>query len=82
MEGTFLPLVKDGFHDEFLSVWEDWFVLRDTVDQTKKPGLLKSKSIDKALSRLCHAYVKTNFSRMGNNKRSICCIGKQTLSMY
>ena len=44
MENTFLPLVKEELHDEFLNIWGDWFVLQDVVEQTKKPGLLKSKN--------------------------------------
>jgi len=73
MAGTFLPLIKDGLEAEFLSIWEDWFVLSDTVDQTKKPGLLKSKSKNFRfkLIRLC--------SRMGNKKWCIYCTWQQTL---
>ena len=43
MEATFLPIVKPELKQEFLKVWDKWFVLEDTVRDEKTPGKLKGK---------------------------------------
>ena len=42
MRCTFLPLVKPDMLNEFMQEWGKWLVLKDEIDQTKQPGLLKS----------------------------------------
>ena len=42
MRCTFLPIVKPDMIDEFMKEWDKWLVLKDVIDQTKQPGLLKS----------------------------------------
>ena len=45
MEATLFPIVQDGKLEEFKKVWTKWFVLEDTVENEKCPGLLKSEFI-------------------------------------
>ena len=42
MEGVFLPIVRPDKMDQFLAQWDQWFVLNDSVEQKRCPGLLKS----------------------------------------
>ena len=44
MKKIFIPIVKPSLKEEFLSKWQDYFVLDDTIEQKRKPGLLKSKN--------------------------------------
>ena len=41
MEKIFLPLIKPEELDYFKSEWGNFFVLEDTIEQKRKPGLLK-----------------------------------------
>ena len=43
MRATFIPIVRAEKLDEFLSKWQTWFVLEDTVRDEKTPGKLKGK---------------------------------------
>ena len=43
MLSIFLPVIKPGMENEFLSIWKKWFVTEDTVDDEKFPGKLKSR---------------------------------------
>ena len=43
MLSVILPVIKPGLEEEFLTVWEKWFVTEDTVEDEKCPGKLKSK---------------------------------------
>ena len=43
MASIILPVVKPELLDEFLMVWDIYFVLEDTVEDEKWPGKLKSK---------------------------------------
>ena len=43
MESVLLPVIKPELKDDFLSVWGDWFVLEDSVEDEKFPGKLKSE---------------------------------------
>ena len=38
---TFFPIVKPEKFDSFLNSMGNWFVLDDSVESSKKPGLLK-----------------------------------------
>ena len=41
MESLLFPLVKDGMLDEFKSTWGKFFVLENTIENEKFPGLMK-----------------------------------------
>ena len=43
MKAAFAPLIRDGMHDEFFAEWDRWLVLEDTIENSKEPGLLKSR---------------------------------------
>ena len=43
LRSTFDNCLLPGLKDEFYSIWEKWFVTKDTVEDEKKPGKLKSK---------------------------------------
>ena len=43
MEAMFFPIVKEGKLDEFKEKWSQWFVLSDTIEDEKKPGILKEE---------------------------------------
>ena len=43
MLSVLLPIIKPDLKEEFLSIWEQWFVTEDTVEDEKHPGKLKSK---------------------------------------
>ena len=43
MLSVLLPIIKPDLKEEFLSIWEKWFVTEDTVEDEKHPGKLKSK---------------------------------------
>ena len=42
MLSVLLPVIKAGQKENFLAVWEDWFVTENTVEDEKCPGKLKS----------------------------------------
>ena len=42
MASVLLPVIKPDKVDEFLMIWDIWFVLDDTVEDEKTPGKLKS----------------------------------------
>ena len=42
MASVLLPVVKEELQDEFLMIWDLWFVLEDTTEDEKFPGKLKS----------------------------------------
>ena len=42
MASVLLPVIKPDKVDEFLMIWDLWFVLDDTVEDEKTPGKLKS----------------------------------------
>lgn len=41
MSKMFNPIIQSKMHDSFFSKWGDYFVLEDTIEQKRKPGLLK-----------------------------------------
>ena len=41
MSAILFPIVKPELLEEFKSVWKDWFVLEDTIENQKEPGLMK-----------------------------------------
>ena len=41
MENVFFPIVKEHLLDEFKSVWSEWLVLSNKVEDQKCPGKLK-----------------------------------------
>ena len=41
MEKVFLPIVKPELLEEFKTVWGDWLVLSNRIQDEKRPGLLK-----------------------------------------
>lgn len=41
MKATFIPILRPELKTEFLSIWQDWFVLEDTIRDEKTPGKLK-----------------------------------------
>ena len=41
MVSVLFPVLKSSLKDEFLSIWDKWFVLEDTVEDEKTPGKLK-----------------------------------------
>ena len=43
MSNIFLPIVKSNMKEEFLSKWAEEFVLEDTIENSRKPGLMKGK---------------------------------------
>ena len=43
MEKIFFPIIKPDEFDYFKSEWGNYFVLEDTIEQKRKPGLLKGK---------------------------------------
>ena len=43
MLSVLLPVIKPNLKNEFLSIWDKWFVTEDTVEDEKYPGKLKSK---------------------------------------
>jgi hypothetical protein len=43
MMAAFSPLIRDDMHDKFFAEWDKWLVLEDTVENSKEPGLLKSR---------------------------------------
>ena len=43
MESIFLPIVQKDKLEKFKSEWDKWFVLSNTVQDEKRPGLLKSE---------------------------------------
>ena len=43
MESIFFPIVKQGKLDDFKAVWGNFFVLTNTIEDEKKPGLLKTE---------------------------------------
>ena len=43
MASVLLPVIKPELADEFVMIWDTWFVLEDTVEDEKFPGKLKSK---------------------------------------
>ena len=45
MLSVLLPVVKPEKRENFLTIWEKWFVTEDTVEDEKFPGKLKSKDI-------------------------------------
>ena len=45
MEKIFLPIVKENRKEEFLAKWEDEFVLSETIENSRKPGLMKGKNL-------------------------------------
>ena len=44
MLSVLLPVIKSNLKTEFLTIWDQWFVTKDTVEDEKFPGKLKSKS--------------------------------------
>ena len=50
MKKVFLPIVKPNFKDKFLDRWHNYFVLDDTIEQKRMPGLLKSMIFSPYLS--------------------------------
>ena len=44
MASVLFPVIKPELLDEFVMIWDSWFVLEDTVSDEKCPGKLKSKS--------------------------------------
>ena len=45
MEKIFLPIVKENRRQEFLAKWENEFVLSETIENSRKPGLMKGKNL-------------------------------------
>ena len=45
MASVLLPVIKPDLVDEFLMIWDLWFVLENTTEDEKYPGKLKSKII-------------------------------------
>lgn len=43
MKSIFFPMVKPELLDEFKTVWGKFFVLTNTIQDEKKPGLLKTE---------------------------------------
>ena len=43
MASVLFPVIKPELIDEFVMIWDIWFVLEDTVQDEKFPGKLKSK---------------------------------------
>ena len=43
LSAVFFPILKPGVKKEFLSVWENWFVTKDSILDEKTPGKMKSK---------------------------------------
>ena len=43
MESIYRPILAAGKEESFYSKWGDWFVLTETVEDQRRPGLLKSK---------------------------------------
>ena len=43
MASVLIPIIKPELLDEFIMIWDLWFVLEDTVEDEKFPGKLKSK---------------------------------------
>ena len=43
MASVLLPVIKPELVDEFLMIWDLWFVLENSVEDEKFPGKLKSK---------------------------------------
>ena len=52
MEALLFPIVKDGMLEQFKRVWAKYFVLEDTVDNEKEPGLMKGESFG-FISKFC-----------------------------
>ena len=44
MDSIFRPIIKVGKEESFFGKWADWLVLTDTIEDQRRPGLLKSKS--------------------------------------
>ena len=47
MVSVLLPVIKPELADEFVMIWDTWFVLEDSVEDEKFPGKLKSKCLFK-----------------------------------
>ena len=43
MSKIFLPIVREEMKDAFLAKWTDEFVLEETIENARKPGLMKGK---------------------------------------
>ena len=43
MLSVLLPVVKPDLKQDFLEIWQNWFVTEDSVEDEKCPGKLKSK---------------------------------------
>ena len=43
MYSIFHPILAAGKEESFFTKWGDWFVLTDTIEDQRRPGLLKSK---------------------------------------
>ena len=43
MSNIFLPIVKSSLKEEFLSKWGEEFVLEETIENSRQPGLMKGK---------------------------------------
>ena len=41
MKAIFFPIVREDKKEDFLKQWTNWFVLDNTVEQLRCPGLLK-----------------------------------------
>ena len=42
MLSVLLPVIKPNLRNEFFKIWDKWFVLKNTVEDEKFPGKLKS----------------------------------------
>ena len=45
MDCIFRPIIAPGKEESFFDQWADWLVLTDTIEDQRKPGLLKSKFV-------------------------------------
>ena len=41
MRAIFEPMLQSSKKESFFNEWDKWFVLTDTIDDLRKPGLLK-----------------------------------------
>ena len=45
MKSLLFPIVKDGKLEDFKQVWAQFFVLEDTIENEKRPGLMKGENL-------------------------------------
>ena len=43
MDSIFRPIIAAGKEESFFAKWADWLVLTDTIEDQRRPGLLKSE---------------------------------------